>query len=980
GSLDYLAPEVIQGRPRDRRADLYALGAVLFEALTRHPPFDGPSRFALIRAHLRSRAEFPARTHDSVPEPVRRVVLRLLCKEPSARYFTAAETAEALRAAIGATGVRELRPESVGRTDATLGREEVMERLESGFREASAGAGPRGVLVEGPAGSGKAALLRSLAARLAQRRVPHARASAGASDAPLAPVRAWLESLSAHATPEWPLLRGALAALESGEPGAARAAAAAIGAAARRAPLALLLNAAEWADNATVAFVSGLLLAPGSRLLFVGAATAGEGAAQWTWLPRVPLPALDAVATAAVARDATGARAVSPGFATALHAATGGIPGAVRACLRALAAEGSLSIRDGTLLSSAPPAGGPGLDRVLAFLDTDARLVAEALAVLGRPATLPEIARVAGVRGERLASVLFDLERRAIAVREEGAAGPRARLVAPALSRSLLAGAPAAGVREMHRAAAGVDRDASLPESAAVHLLEAGDSAEGPLAAIEAARHAAATSPQAAAELLRRALSHPLCPPAARLAARPLLARCLARTGDSAAAAALFEDISATAPAEDREAPRLAAAALFASIEPARAFALLHDLPPSAARTEGLVHALYTAGRHAESCAEAQAAHLPEAAAHAFLALGRFPEAFAGAFAAAEAAPAGPGRDAAALLAAEAAAALGDFAGADAAVALTSPGPDASLDALAAAATAGAPRLPPGEALASWKRVAEFARVSGDPDAFARAMTAVARLLTSHDRLGEAAEAADAAVAEPALDRRLRFEARLAAAEAASRLGRHRAARAHADDAVGNVAPAGACPALARALATRARAALAAGDLPAARAAALAAREADAAASEILSLEIALAHGDAAAVLAGAPAARAADARDAAAIASLRARALAALGEPIGLTAAVDEFYNLLGRARALSSPFLARSAHAGLGAALLALGLGRSARDHLRLALDHLRDALTHVPTPDQASFLALPENQELRSAILRLTPAAGPASSPAP
>ncbi|NUN50658.1 MAG: serine/threonine protein kinase, partial [Candidatus Brocadiae bacterium] len=104
GSLDTLAPEVIQGRPHDRRADLYALGAVLFEALTRHPPFTGPSRFALLRAHLRSRPVFPSRLAGSVPESIQAVVLRLLNKNPSSRFFTAAETAEALRAARGASG------------------------------------------------------------------------------------------------------------------------------------------------------------------------------------------------------------------------------------------------------------------------------------------------------------------------------------------------------------------------------------------------------------------------------------------------------------------------------------------------------------------------------------------------------------------------------------------------------------------------------------------------------------------------------------------------------------------------------------------------------------------------------------------------------------------------------------------------------------------------------------------------------------
>ncbi|MCE9583093.1 MAG: hypothetical protein K8T20_11410, partial [Planctomycetes bacterium] len=106
--------------------------------------------------------------------------------------------------------------------------------------------------------------------------------------------------------------------------------------------------------------------------------------------------------------------------------------------------------------------------------------------------------------------------------------------------------------------------------------------------------------------------------------------------------------------------------------------------------------------------------------------------------------------------------------------------------------------------------------------------------------------------------------------------------------------------------------------------------------------------------------------RDAATLAELRARALAASGDPSGISAAVDEFYEVLGRARDLGAPALSRRAHSGLGRALTALGLGRSARDHLRLALDLLRDALTHVPPGDREAFLALEENRLLREAIL--------------
>ncbi len=956
GSFDYLAPEVIQGRPRDRRADLYSLGAVLFEALTRHPPFDGASRFALLRAHLRSHAEFPERTHALVPEPLRRVVLRLLCKEPSARFFTAAETAAALRASVGAGGVLELRPEAIGRNGDVVGRARELDAVEAALRDAATSASPRAIIVEGPPGSGKDALLRAFAARLAQRRISHAWGTASPGGVSLAPAREWIAELSSHVTPEWPRLRAALAAMEAGNASAARAAAAAIEACARRAPVVLLLHDAGWADESTVALVEGLRLAPGACLLFAGAATSNEGTAAWPGVPRLRLEPLEPAGTAAVARDATSARSVDPAFAAALHDATGGIPGAARACLRALAAEGALTIRDGTLHSSAPPSGGPGLERALAFLSTDSRVAAEALAVLGRSASHDEIARVSGLAAERVAGAVFDLERRGVAACERG---PRARLAAPALARALLSAAPAGDVRSMHRAAAALE--GASPESAARHLLDAG---EGALAAIDAARHAA---PAEAAALLVRAFAQPTCPPDAREAARPLLADCLARSGRAADASRLFEELAGGAE-PGAKARFLLAAARHA--DPARAIALLATIPPSAERSGLLARAHYAAGRHADSLAEARAAGDAPAAARALLALGLPEQAAVAAGALAEST-----RDpAAALLAADAAAQAHDAPAASAAAACAPDlDPAASLDAFAARTVAGSMRLPPEEALGAWKRLAEFARVAGDADAYARAMTGAARLHTAHDRLGEAAECASEAVGARAPDRHIRYHAALAAAEAYARLGRGAAARQEADAAIENVAAAGACRALARAYATRARVALAAGDLAAALAAERAAHAADPAAEPLLALEVALARGDAAAVLAAAPGLPTVSPRDAATLALLRARALSASGEPIGLSASVDEFYDVLGRARALDSTSLARAAHAGLGRALFALGLGRSARDHLRLALDLLRDAVTHVPPPDRAAFLALPENTELRATILRLSSTSG-------
>jgi hypothetical protein len=94
GTAEYISPEQIAGTHVDLRADVYALGAMLFEMLTLRPPFAGDRR-ELEYAHLSFRAPRPSR-YVPVPEPLEEVVLRCLAKDPAARFADA----EALRAAF----------------------------------------------------------------------------------------------------------------------------------------------------------------------------------------------------------------------------------------------------------------------------------------------------------------------------------------------------------------------------------------------------------------------------------------------------------------------------------------------------------------------------------------------------------------------------------------------------------------------------------------------------------------------------------------------------------------------------------------------------------------------------------------------------------------------------------------------------------------------------------------------------------------
>lgn len=105
-SPDYVAPEQIAGKPVDRRADVYAMGAILYFAITGRPPFEGESIEAILNGHLRGKPPVPTHVVSGVPETLNGVVARALAKNPDERYATAAELAEDILRRSGASRSR----------------------------------------------------------------------------------------------------------------------------------------------------------------------------------------------------------------------------------------------------------------------------------------------------------------------------------------------------------------------------------------------------------------------------------------------------------------------------------------------------------------------------------------------------------------------------------------------------------------------------------------------------------------------------------------------------------------------------------------------------------------------------------------------------------------------------------------------------------------------------------------------------------
>ena len=101
GTPQYLAPESLHGQPVDARADLFAVGTVLYEMLTGQPPFKADSLAALIHAVAHERPA--ALTGSAAIAAVDRVIHRAMAKRPDSRYPSADAMSQDLRDVLART-------------------------------------------------------------------------------------------------------------------------------------------------------------------------------------------------------------------------------------------------------------------------------------------------------------------------------------------------------------------------------------------------------------------------------------------------------------------------------------------------------------------------------------------------------------------------------------------------------------------------------------------------------------------------------------------------------------------------------------------------------------------------------------------------------------------------------------------------------------------------------------------------------------
>src|SRR4051812_15906916 len=116
GTIDYAAPEQIKGWPVDARADVYALGCVLFEMIAGVPPFRRENEYATMYAHTSEPAPALSSVAAGVTPALDAAVNRALAKEPENRFQSAGDFARAVAAAVaGETVVEPERTVAVGR-------------------------------------------------------------------------------------------------------------------------------------------------------------------------------------------------------------------------------------------------------------------------------------------------------------------------------------------------------------------------------------------------------------------------------------------------------------------------------------------------------------------------------------------------------------------------------------------------------------------------------------------------------------------------------------------------------------------------------------------------------------------------------------------------------------------------------------------------------------------------------------------------
>ncbi len=470
GTASYMAPEQVRGDGVDARADLYSLGAILFELVTGHTPFEGNSSLAVLNQHLNGETPSLAAASPWVPPALDALVTSLLEKKAQDRPANAALVATRLADIARDVAGADAAGDAVGADDgdggyatpprpflyrpALAGRAAVLDALDDRLARLDK-RGDRGgvVLLVGPSGIGKTRVALEAARRAAGDGALVLAGEASARGArPLAPLRKVLQVVSEKCTvggaqktttlvgqnakifaayePSFVVVPG-FELFPDPEPLPAPEARRRLLASlrttldnlAQEQPLLVIIDDLQWADELTLAFLDHLAASEDADAPFIVLATvrAEEGEEVVEALgdhPRSSVLRLDRLTEDAVREMIDGALGVAApdGLVQLVEERAGGVPfwvgevlhAGVLAHLLERDEAGAWCTRDARA-AALPSAPAEILGLRLSAVGDDARAVLDAAAVLGRGAQPGVVQEVSGIDELRALEAMSEL-------------------------------------------------------------------------------------------------------------------------------------------------------------------------------------------------------------------------------------------------------------------------------------------------------------------------------------------------------------------------------------------------------------------------------------------------------------------------------------------------------------------------------------------------------------------------------------------